>query len=167
MLGASVFLHATPVKSRRRKSVRKPTISQGGDLYSRFTPYKSAMRYLGIDFGKKRVGLALSDESGTLAFPHSVLPNNKKLVAEVVRIAREQKVQAIIVGESKNLDGKDNKIMKDIEPFAEALHKETKLTVHLEPEFWSSVQAERWQGKTYKLDASAAAIILQSYLDRE
>ena len=125
------------------------------------------MRYLGIDFGKKRVGVALSDESGRLAFPHSVLQNDKALIGEVARISKEQKVKAIIVGESKNLDGKDNALMKHIEVFIKVVHKEAKKPVYLEPEFWSSFQAGRWQGKTDKLDASAAAIILQSYLDRK
>ena len=125
------------------------------------------MRYLGIDFGKKRVGVALSDESGRLAFPHSVIPNNKELVAEIARIAEKQNAKAIIVGESKDLNGKDNPLMKDIEVFVEAIYKETKKPVHFEPEFWSTVQAGRWQRKTDKLDASAAAIILQSYLDRK
>lgn len=125
------------------------------------------MRYLGIDFGLKRVGVALSDESGTLAFPHVVLPSNKELIAEIARIAKDQKVGVIVVGESKNLDGKDNPIMKDIAVFIKAVHKETKKPVRLEPEFWSSFQAGRWQGKTDKLDASAAAIILQSFLDRK
>ena len=124
------------------------------------------MRYLGIDFGLKRVGVALSDESCRLAFPHSVLPNNKALIAEVSRIAKEQKVGTIVVGESKNLDGKDNPLMKEITVFVRTVHKETKKPVYLEPEFWSSCQAGRWQGKTAKLDASAAAIILQSFLDR-
>jgi len=125
------------------------------------------MRFLGIDYGKKRVGVALSDESGRLAFPHTVLPNDKSLISEIVTIAKEQKVKAVIVGESKNLDGKDNPLMKDIEAFIKTLHKEAKKPVYLEPEFWSSFQAARWQGKTAKLDASAAAIILQSYLDKK
>ncbi len=124
------------------------------------------MRFLGIDFGLKRVGLALSDESGTLAFPHSVLPNNKELVAAVVSLAKEQKVKAIILGESKDLAGKANPLMKEIEIFKKSVMKETKKPVHFEPEFWSSFQAARYQGHTHKLDASAAAIILQSYLDR-
>ncbi len=124
------------------------------------------MRFLGIDFGLKRVGIALSDESGTLAFPHSVLPNNQNLVAEVVQIAKEQKVKAIVLGESKDLSGKANPLQKDIEAFKKAVMKETKKPVHFELEFWSSFQAARYQGKTDKLDASAAAIILQSYLDR-
>jgi putative Holliday junction resolvase len=124
------------------------------------------MRYLGIDYGKKRVGLALSDESGRLAFPHSVLPNDTALVEAVSTIAKEQKVKAIVVGESKDLSGKANPLMKDIDVFMAALKKAAKKPLILEPEFWSSFQAGRWQGKTDKLDASAAAIILQSYLDR-
>ena len=125
------------------------------------------MRYLGIDFGKKRVGIALSDESGTLAFPHAVLPNNAALLPEVVRLVKEQKVKAVIIGESKDLNGKANALMKDIEVFKALLVRETKKPVYYEPEFWSSFQAARFQGKTDKLDASAAAIILQSYLDRK
>lgn len=113
------------------------------------------------------MGVALSDESGRLAFPHSVLPNDKKLVPEITAIAKEQKVKAIIVGESKNLDGKANSLMTQIDVFVKVIHKETRKPVHLEPEFWTSFQAGRWQGKTKKLDASAAAIILQSYLDRK
>lgn len=145
--------------------------------------YNISMRFLGIDFGLKRVGLALSDETGTLAFPHSVLPNDKKLVAEVALAAREQKVKAIVLGESKNLDGKANPLQKDIVSFKTALMKATKKPVHFEPEFWSSFQAARYQlrrpdgsrGSELRsehrrvkemLDASAAAIILQSFLDR-
>jgi len=141
------------------------------------------MRFLGIDFGTKRVGVALSDETGRLAFPHSVILNDKNLVAEVTQIARDQKVKAIIVGESKNLDGKANSLMKHVEVFVKAIHKEAHKPVYLEPEFWSSFQAGRRQGRRQQgsrgtgvraeqrrengmLDASAAAIILQSYLDR-
>jgi|SRR3989338_7621225 len=141
------------------------------------------MRYLGIDFGKKRVGLALSDESGRLAFPHSVLPNDKELIAAVTEIAKEQKVKAVIVGESKDLSGKANPLMKDIDAFIASLKKVLKKPVILEPEFWTSFQAARWQSRRPEasrgsglraehrraqemLDASAAAIILQSYLDK-
>ena len=142
------------------------------------------MRYLGIDFGTKRVGVALSDDSGTLAFPHSVLPNNAELISEVALMAKEQKVKAIIVGESKNLDGTDNALMKPIGVFIKAVHKQAKKPVILEPEIWTSFQAGRRPSRRQSgsrgtgeraenrrenemLDASAAAIILQSYLDRK
>ncbi len=141
------------------------------------------MRYLGIDFGSKRVGLALSDESGTLAFPYSVIPNNKELLSEIECIVKEQKVKLIVLGESKDFSGKDNPIAKQAEEFKKALEKLTRKKVEYELEFMTSVQAGRKQGRRQDgsrgtgaraesrrenemLDASAAAIILQSYLDR-
>lgn len=125
------------------------------------------MRYLGIDFGSKRVGIALSDEEGTLAFPYSVLKNDKALLSEVERIVKEQKVKLIVMGESKDFKGDDNPIAKQIAEFKRVLEKTTRKKVEYEPEFLTSVQAARFQGKVEKLDASAAAIILQSYLDRQ
>jgi len=141
------------------------------------------MRYLGIDFGSKRVGLALSDESGTLAFPYLVLTNDKELLSEIDRIVKEQKVKLIVIGESKDFSGKDNPIAKAAEEFKKAVEKLTRKKVEYEPEFMTSVQAGRPQGRRQDgsrgtgaraqerkentmLDASAAAIILQSYLDR-
>jgi putative holliday junction resolvase len=128
--------------------------------------YNVLMRYLGIDFGSKRVGLALSDEEGRLAFPYVVLKNDRTLLSEVERVCKEQKVRALVIGESKDFNGKDNPIAKKIAEFKTAIEKLTRKRAEYEPEFLTSVQAARWQGKTDKLDASAAAIILQSYLDR-
>lgn len=124
------------------------------------------MRYLGIDYGAKRVGVALSDEEGRIAFPHTVLKNDAGLLKEVVHIAEGQKVGMVIIGESKNLAGKENRIALSAARFKKELETALGKKVEYEPEFWSSMQAERWQGKTDKLDASAAAIILQSFLDR-
>ncbi|TSC58465.1 MAG: putative holliday junction resolvase [Parcubacteria group bacterium Greene0416_79] len=125
------------------------------------------MRYLGIDFGSKRVGLALSDEDGRLAFPYTVLKNDKTLLSEVERICKEQKVKGLILGESKDFNGKPNPIAQEIAEFKKRIEQATRTQVEYEPEFLTSVQAARWQGKVEKLDASAAAIILQSYLDRK
>src|SRR3989338_6356710 len=134
------------------------------------------MRYLGIDFGSKRVGLSLSDESGTLAFPYSVLKNDKELLPQVVEIVKEQKVKLVVMGESKDFSGKDNPIAKAAEEFRQALLKLTHKKVEYEQEFLTSVQAGRKQGRRQEgsrgtgaraesrrenemLDASAAAII--------
>ena len=124
------------------------------------------MRYLGIDYGMKRVGVALSDETSEFALPHNVLPNDKKLLAAVAGICRDKDVGAIILGESKNFAGEDNPIMKNIREFKIRLEKETGLFVHFEPEFFTSVEAGRIQGKNAKLDASAAALILKSFLEK-
>jgi len=128
--------------------------------------YRVAMRMIGIDYGTKRVGVAVSDPSGKFAIPFSTLANSPKLAAEIVGIARENGAKEIVIGESKKYDMTANQIMPDVM----ALKKELEgkgFTVSLEPEFMTSAQAERLQGKNDKIDASAAALILQSYLDRQ
>lgn len=125
------------------------------------------MRYLGIDYGAKRVGVALSDEEGRVAFPQSVYANDKRLVAALAALCRERGISEIVVGDSLDFSGTPNKIAEKITLFKKEIAETTELPVRSEPEFWSSMQAERWQGKTDKLDASAAAIILQSFLDRK
>lgn len=124
------------------------------------------MRYLGIDYGKKRVGIAVSDENGEMAFPKEVLPNDLKLLPRIKKICEDQKIGLIVIGESKNFQGQANRIMEDIEPFKIELWQETGLPVEYEPEYMTSQQVENLFGKNSMLDASAACIILQSYIDR-
>ncbi len=124
------------------------------------------MRHLGIDFGTKRVGTAISDEGNEMAFPHSVILNNKNLFAEIEKIIKEEGIGVVVIGESKDFAGKPNKIMVEIEEFKKILTEKTKLPALFEPEFMTSVQAKQTQGKNEMHDASAATIILQSYLDR-
>lgn len=123
------------------------------------------MRYLGIDYGTKRVGAAVSDEEGKIAFPHSVFKNDKHLIATLVLLVREKGVSEIVVGDSRTLAGAPNAIAPAIEKLKQEIVVATGLPVHAELEFWTSVQAERTQGKHEKTDASAAALILQSFLD--
>lgn len=122
------------------------------------------MRYLGIDFGSKRVGIALSDEGGKFALPHSVLPNDHKLIEKIVALCKD--VQGIVLGESVDDKGQDNQIMNLIIPFKKELEGVTRLPVVFEKEYMSSQHAEFFQGKHDMLDASAAALILQRYLDK-
>ena len=123
-------------------------------------------RYLGIDYGSKRVGLALSDEGNKFALPLSVITNDDQLVSKIEKIALDNEVKEIILGESRDFSGKPNSILIDSLEFKEKIEAKG-FVVIFEPEFLTSVQAERWQGKNELVDASAAAIILQSYLDRE
>lgn len=127
--------------------------------------YNSFMRIIGIDYGSKRVGLALSDEAGKFALPISVLANKPGLVMEIVKLAEANEAKEIVIGESKNYKGEANPIMTAALEFKKRLEN-LGFTVHLEPEFLTSAQAERIQGKHPKLDASAAALILQAYLDK-
>lgn len=144
------------------------------------------MKYLGIDFGSKRVGLSVSDEAGKMAFPYSVVLNNKELLVEMKKIIEKENIEGVVMGESKNFAGGPNKIMAEIEKFKKVLEEKTKLEIVFEPEFMTSQQAQREirsrrpdtrsdresrsrlksRDKNEMHDASAAAIILQSYLDK-
>ncbi|TAK57408.1 Holliday junction resolvase RuvX [Patescibacteria group bacterium] len=142
------------------------------------------MKYLGIDYGTKRVGIAVSDETGKFAFAKAVLANDKSLLSTIHKICIDEKVEAIVLGESKDYDGKDNPLMKQITKHKGELETEVGVPVYLEPEFMTSAAAERMgekdssqnrrsglstrslKAKNEMLDASAAALILQSYLDR-
>lgn len=125
------------------------------------------MRFLGIDYGTKRVGIAFSDEEGMMAFPKVVLKNSKGLLEEILQMCEDEKVGVVVMGESKNLDGTPNFIMKHINGFVEEWKKKTDIPIFFEPEFLTSHQAQKIQGKNEMLDASAATIILQSFIDRQ
>lgn len=124
------------------------------------------MRILGIDYGSKRVGVALSDAGRQFAMPLTVINNTKTLLEDVLKLAKENEVKEIVIGESKNYSGQANSILEASLNFKNDLEK-AGFTVFLEPEFMTSTNAERFQGKTDLLDASAAALILQSFLDKE
>lgn len=125
------------------------------------------MRYIGIDYGSKRVGVAISDEEGKLAFPKGVLPNNRYLFTEIKNLCSKE-VGGIVLGESKDYQMKDNAIMEKIRRFKVELEQGIGIPVYFEPEFMTSHQASRFQQeKDLLLDARAAAIILQSFLDRQ
>lgn len=122
------------------------------------------MRYLGIDYGSKNVGVALSDESGSIAFPKEVLTNDTMLLPHLLDLIKAERVGEIVIGHSLNNEGEENPIMKSARLLGENLKKEAAIPVNLEPEFYSSKEAGRVQGESARLDASAAAIILNSFL---
>lgn len=124
------------------------------------------MRYLGIDYGTKKVGLALSDETGTMAFPAAVLKNTKALRAELCQLIESEKVGEIVIGHSLNRDGEPNAVQKEIENLITDLTLDTGLPVHLQPEQYTTQEALRIQGRNEQTDAAAAAIILNSFLTK-
>lgn len=123
-------------------------------------------KFLGIDYGSKKVGVALSDEEGRVAFPKAILGNNSQLIDELKNYVKENLVGTIVVGESLTSAGAENKIMLEARAFAKCLGKKTGRPVFFEKEFFSSVEARRYMGHP-EVDDSAAALILQRYLDRE
>ncbi|MEK9185195.1 MAG: Holliday junction resolvase RuvX [Patescibacteria group bacterium] len=125
------------------------------------------MRYLGIDYGSKRIGVAVSDAEGKIAFPEAVIPNDRNAIETIHNLILGREVGGVVIGQSDNFSGEPNKIQSDIDKFAKQLEsKEMDFEVFFEPEFLTSKQAEQIQGKRESIDASAAAIILQSYLNR-
>ena len=124
------------------------------------------IRLLGIDYGKKRVGIAISDDRGLMAFPKAVLPNDNFLFGEIKNMVEGHGVGKIIIGESKNYKMNDNPIMSRIKAFKDELTRDLGIEVAYESEILSSHQASHFQGKTNMTDAAAASIILQSYIDR-
>jgi putative holliday junction resolvase len=124
------------------------------------------MRKMGIDFGHKKVGIAFSDESGMMAFPHAVIPNDTKLFSEILKLIKMKDVREVIIGHSLDRDGKENKIHASVEKLMMQITLEVGLPVHLEPEQYSTQQAIRIQGKNANTDAAAAAIILDSFITR-
>ncbi len=137
------------------------------------------MRYLGIDYGAKRVGLAISDENSTLAFPYKIILNNMELVDNVHNICGIEEIGAIVLGESHDLSGNPNKIMGSIEEFKRNLEAELDLPVYFQKEFMTTVEARGRAGKEInnakkigkgtqkRTDDSAAAIILGRFLDKK
>lgn len=125
------------------------------------------MRLLGIDYGTKKVGLALTNEAGTMAFPHAVIPNDAQLRTTLETLINEQQVGAIVIGHSLNRDGVPNPVHEGVEELMGDLTLATGLPIHLEPEQYTSQAATRLQGRNDMIDASAAALILNSYLDKQ
>ena len=136
---------------------------------------------MGLDVGERRIGVAVSDLTGTLARPLTVLKAAGLdadaadiVAAEVARLAREEDgVAAIIVGLPRRLDGTATDMTPRVEQFARLLEAKTSLPVTLQDERLSSREAESrlairdkdWRSRKQRLDAAAAAVILQDYLD--
>ncbi len=127
----------------------------------------SDMRYMGIDFGTKRVGVALSDEGGVMAFPHSVVLNDSKLLETLAVLAEKEVVGTIVFGWSRSLHGEDNAVAEGAGACARALEVRLHIPTAFESEVFTTQEAIREQGRNELTDASAATIILNSYLMRQ
>ncbi len=123
------------------------------------------MRYLGIDYGTT-IGLAISDESGQFAFPLESMSADGTELAHIVALCKERHIGAIVIGDTRALNGAPNRITGKSDSFAEALERATSIPVHRQQEAWSSVEAARFAPKNdMHNDAAAAAIILQRFLE--
>ncbi|MBM61976.1 MAG: Holliday junction resolvase RuvX [Acidobacteria bacterium] len=139
------------------------------------------MRIAGFDLGRRRIGVAVSDPSGTLATPWGFVDGrgSDKEVAERLfvllrALGREESgLVGIVLGLPWHLDGRSHKDGLRVKILAEDLERRTGLPVSLQDERLTSVEAEQrlaervgdWRKRKDRLDAAAAAIILQDYLD--
>jgi putative Holliday junction resolvase len=139
------------------------------------------VRVLGIDYGARRIGLALSDATATLASPWRLLqrpPSEaetlRMMITEISSLANDDGgLAAVVVGWPRRLNGSPTQQTPIVEAFAHALKSQIAIPVVLQDERLSSVEAESrlatrepdWRKRKAKLDAAAAAVILQDYLD--
>jgi len=141
------------------------------------------MKYLGIDYGTKKIGLAISDARGLIAFPKIIIPSNNTSIDEIAKMINDEGIEKIVIGYSVGMDGSENSVQKKIDVFQRTLAEKTGIIIDREKEWMSSVAPrshlygkgnianEQWSEKQNTkrredVDAGAAAIILQRYLDK-
>jgi len=133
------------------------------------------MRYLAIDYGTRRTGLAICDAAETVASPLSIIQGRKDLLKRIAETVKAEGVQAIVLGLPLSMDGTESAQTRLVLKFAEELKKYLDIPVHLQDERLSSFAAEeklaaaeysRGQKKK-RLDAVAAAAILEAFLEEK
>jgi len=122
------------------------------------------MKTLGIDYGTKRIGLAISDDIGMLARELTIF-SPKEFFDQIKDVINANEVLTIVVGLPLNMSGEDSEKTKEARAFAQQLEDLTHLPVHLMDERLSSSMAEHLPGGKENVDSLAAQIILQNYLD--
>ncbi len=132
------------------------------------------MRYLAIDLGQKRTGLAICDDGETIASPLCLITDQTSLISRVKKIAVEEEVGAIVIGLPLNMDGSEGEPVKNVRNFAKTLAQKVDLPIHFQDERLTSFDAEQKlageftrKKKKKRLDAIAAASILQAFLDEK
>lgn len=138
------------------------------------------MRILGIDLGERRIGLAISDASATLARPLRVLERAASdeaavdaLMEEIDRLSHDDPLGSIVIGLPMKLDGRPTEQTPRVRVMANALASRISIPIVFQDERLSSHEADErlatqerdWRKRKAKLDAAAAAVILQDYLD--
>ncbi|NLB63003.1 MAG: Holliday junction resolvase RuvX [Fibrobacter sp.] len=131
-------------------------------------------KYLGIDYGDRRVGLALADAEVPIAFPYDTIDREKTdLWHALQEIIDKEKIKTIILGMPYHPDGRKDGKNLDVEAFAQKLKQKTNLPIYYQDESYSSVSAKtrtqhlkkRQKRDKGRIDRAAATIILQNWLD--
>jgi putative Holliday junction resolvase len=137
------------------------------------------VRVLGIDYGERRIGLALSDPTATIATPLRVLNRRRGKrppVATILALAEEREVEAFVVGLPLDLGGDETDWTREVRAFGDAISRRSGLPVAFVDERMTSVAAERAvrslglkrseRERKERIDAAAAVLILQGWLNR-
>jgi putative Holliday junction resolvase len=133
---------------------------------------------LGLDFGTRRIGLAVSDPEGTFAFPAGAIERTslRKDLAAIADVIRERGVRCIVLGLPLHMDGRAGDMAQAVRAFAGELEQATGLPVELMDERWTTAEAERAlrdagrprrRQRRGDVDAVAASILLRTWLDRQ
>ncbi|GAI32198.1 unnamed protein product [marine sediment metagenome] len=133
------------------------------------------MRYLAIDYGNKRTGLAICDAAEIIASPLTVIQGQKELLRKISDIVETKNVEVIVLGLPLNMDGSTGPQAELIFKFADQLKAHLDIPIHFQDERLSSFSAEEKLSQTgftrkkkkKRLDAIAAAEILQAFLDNK
>jgi putative Holliday junction resolvase len=133
------------------------------------------MRYLAIDYGTKRTGLAICDSGETIVSPLAVIQGQKELLKKIAEVVETENVEAVILGLPLNMTGSESSQTRLVFKFAEQLKDYLHIPVHFQDERLSSFSAEEkltsakfTRGKKRKrLDAVAAAEILEAFLEQK
>lgn len=133
------------------------------------------MRYLAIDFGDKRTGLAICDPSEKIVSPVAVLEGQKDLVKKITDTIKNENVEAVVLGLPLNMDDSKGPQAERVFRFAEQLKKHLHIPIHFQDERLSSFAAEKKlapaeftrKKKKKRLDAVAAAEILEAFLEEK
>lgn len=124
------------------------------------------MRYLAVDFGEARIGLATSDASGSLATPRKTIlrKSDEKALEEIRKLALEEEIEAVVVGLPHHGDGTESELAPRVRSFARKLAARLLLRVHLVNEHLTTREAGRRFGTAVDPDAGAAAVLLEDFL---
>ena len=133
------------------------------------------MRYLAIDYGTRRTGLAICDPNETIVSPLTVLQSEQTLSEKIGQIVKDESVEAIVLGLPLNMDGSEGPQIQLVLKFADQLQAHLKIPVYLQDERLSSFGAEEKLApanlsrgeKKKRLDAVAAAEILEAFLEQK
>lgn len=132
-------------------------------------------KIMALDYGSKRIGIAVSDALGLCAHPRDYIDNNSKAFENIIKLAEQENIHILLFGIPKRLSGENSLMQEEIERFMHNLQKKTALVMQTWDERLTSAQAEKFmisadvkrKKRKASIDSMAATILLQSYLDSQ